>query len=351
MKAPAGPAPEILVVDDDEGLRLLVSDCLRTEGYEVAVAASGAAAVAALRDRRPDLMLLDLQLDDMPGSALLEALRKTDRKVPFIVITGQGDQNVAVEMMKRGALDYVMKDAAILDLLPSVVKRAIATLERDRSLASAMSEKRALEQRILELGETERRRIGADLHDGVGQLLTAAELMCVGLKDDVAALDARLGGQLGTIAGMLRDAIAQTRALARGLAPLDEEPEAFQNGLTELAARAESIGRLKVRLDCRCAEPLRDRAAAGHLYRIAQEALHNAVKHSGATEVLIRWEKADGRFRLDVSDNGKGMLRSPSDGLGLGLMQHRADLIGAKLTLESRPGGGVTVTCLLPSKS
>ena len=350
MKAAAGPAPEVLVVDDDEGLRLLVSDCLRAEGYEVATADSGAAAVAILRERRPGLMLLDLQLDDMPGSALLEALRKMSLKVPFIVITGQGDQNVAVEMMKQGALDYVMKDAAILDLLPSVVKRAIATLDRERSLAAAVAEKRDLEQRILELGESERRRIGADLHDGVGQLLTAAELMCVGLKDDVGALDARLGGQLGTISGMLRDAIAQTRALARGLAPLDEEPEAFQNGLTELAARAETIGRLKVRLECRCAEPLRDRAVAGHLYRIAQEALHNAVKHSGATEVVMRWEKADGHFRLEVSDNGRGLLRSPSDGLGLGLMQHRADIIGARLALESRPGGGVTVTCLLPSR-
>jgi signal transduction histidine kinase len=342
--------PEIMVVDDDEGLRLLISDTLRADGYAVAAADSGSTAVAALRERRPDLMLLDLQLRDMAGTTLLDRLEQAHLTVPFIVITGQGNEKVAVEMMKHGALDYVMKDTGILDLLPSVVKRALAALDRERSLAAAQAEQRRLEKEVQDISEKERQRFGADLHDGVGQQLTAIELMCVGLKNDVSALDPRLGKQVERIAGMLRDTIAQTRTLSRGLSPLDEQPDALQNGLADLAERASSLGRLRCRVECVSARPLTDRTAVGHLFRIAQEAINNAVKHSGASEVILRWEEKAGALRLEVSDNGKGMPRDRSRGMGVGVMKYRAGIIGATLTVESRPGGGVSVVCVLPLK-
>jgi DNA-binding NtrC family response regulator len=175
------PQPEILVVDDDEGLCLLISDVLRLEGYAVSIARSGQSALAVLRGRRPALMILDLKLPDIGGHQLLEQLRGEGLETPFIVVTGQGDEKAAVEMMKQRALDYVMKDTAILDLLPPVVERALSTLERERSLAVATEERARLEREILAVSESERRRFGADLHDGIGQQLTAIELMCVGL--------------------------------------------------------------------------------------------------------------------------------------------------------------------------
>jgi signal transduction histidine kinase len=337
-----------MVVDDDEGLRLLLADSLRAEGYTVAAADSGTAAIASLRERQPDLLLLDLQLKDMVGGDLLDALRAESLLVPFIVVTGQGDEKVAVEMMKQGALDYVMKDAAILDLLPSVVKRAVAALERERSLAVAVAARSRLEKEILAISDVERQRFGADLHDGIGQQLTAIELICVGLKTDIDAVDQKLGRQLGKITSMLRQSISETRTLARGLSPLDEQPEAFQNGLANLAAQTESVGRLRCRLECLTTAPLADRVVANHLYRIAQEALHNAVKHSGAKEIVLRWEETGKAYRLEVSDDGRGLINGNSNGLGLGLMSYRADLISAELTVKARPGGGLTVICLLP---
>ncbi|MGA2016939.1 MAG: response regulator [Opitutaceae bacterium] len=344
------PAHEIMVVDDDEGLRLLVADALRAEGYAVAGADSGSAAVAALRERRPDLMLLDLQLEDMAGIALLDRLRRENLAVPFVVITGQGNVKVAVEMMKHGALDYLMKDTGILELVPSVVKRALAAMERERSLAAAQAEQRRLEKEVQDVSEKERQRFGADLHDGVGQQLTAIELMCVGLKKDVAALDPKLAKQVEKIAGMLRDTVAQTRALARGLSPLDEQPDALQNGLADLAEHANSLGRLRCRVEFVSAASPVDRTAASHLFRIAQEAVNNAVKHSGATEVTLRWEEKGGAYRLEISDNGKGLPSDPPRGMGVGVMNYRAAIIGAELRVESRPGGGVTVVCILPRK-
>ena len=337
-----------MVVDDDEGLRLLISDSLRAEGYTVSSAESGKTAVAALRLRRPDLLLLDLQLNDMSGTTLLDILKQEGLSVPFIVVTGQGDEKVAVAMMKQGALDYVMKDTGILDLLPPVIKRAFGTLEGEKSLVAAQSERRRLEREVLDISEKERQRFGADLHDGLGQQLTAIELMCVGLKNDVAALDPKLGRQLERISAMLRETVSQTRALARGLSPLDEQPEALQNGLAELAKRSSELGRLHCSFKSTTRAQVSNRATAGHLYRIAQEAVNNAVKHSEAKEVSIHFsEKAD-CLVLEISDNGRGLPKDRSQGMGFGIMHYRAGMIGAKLTVDSKPGKGVTITCMLP---
>src|SRR5690606_7186278 len=125
------PKPRILVVDDDEGLLVLIADTLSSEGYEIIAAGSGAQALACLEKQMPDLMLLDLKMKDFGGPTLLKRLKRDDSPVPFVVVTGQGDEKVAVEMMKHGALDYVMKDTGLLELLPGVVRRALAAVERD----------------------------------------------------------------------------------------------------------------------------------------------------------------------------------------------------------------------------
>jgi signal transduction histidine kinase len=344
------PPPQILVVDDDDGLRLLLEDALRSTGYIVRTADSAAGAIAAIRQRRPDLILLDLQLQDAGGRELIDRFKREKVLAPFVVVTGQGNEKVAVEMMKQGALDYVMKDTAILDLLPEVVRRALAHLDRDRSLAEADAERRRLESQVLEISENERQQFGADLHDGIGQQLTAIQLMCVGLKGDVAALDPRLGEQLGRIAELLRGAIAQTRAMARGLAPLDDAPDALQVGLAELAAQTDALGRVRCRAELPPLLVAPSRAAAVHLFRIAQEAVNNAVKHSGATEVVLRLKASKDNLRLEIQDNGRGLSADTPRGLGLRLMRYRAGLIGGELGFDARAGTGLTVRCVLPIK-
>jgi len=217
---PPDHAPHLLIVDDDEGLLLLMAETLRTEGHEVATAASGRAALAAVAAHPPDLMLLDLKLRDVDGPTLLGRLQQGENRVPFIVVTGQGDEKVAVEVMKRGALDYVMKDTALLDLLPSVVRRTLAAQAQARALAAAQAEHQRLEREVLAAGERERQSIGADLHDGLGQLLTAVGLMCTALKEDTAETQPAVSQSLGQMSGLLREAVAQTRYLARGLVPV-----------------------------------------------------------------------------------------------------------------------------------
>jgi signal transduction histidine kinase len=350
VPAPAH-VPRILIVDDDEGLLVLMAETLRAEGHEVATAASGRAALQAVDGHAPDLMLLDLKLRDLDGPTLLAKLQEGATRVPFIVVTGQGDEKVAVEVMKRGALDYIMKDTALLDLLPAVVQRTLDAQAQARALAAAQTEHQRLEREVLAAAERERQSIGADLHDGLGQLLTAVGLMCTALKEDTAETQPAVAKNLEQMSGMLREAVAQTRYLARGLVPVGDEPDALQTGLTELAARTNGLGRVQCQIDCPATVLLADPAVTGQLYRIAQEAVNNAVKHSRAGRITIRLTQNARRLLLEVADDGIGLSEARAAGVGLGLMRHRASVIGAKLAIESKPRGGVTVACILPVKA
>ena len=341
--------PRLLVVDDDEGLLILMAETLRGEGYLVETAASAKTARMCLDRQAPDLMILDLKLPDGSGPALVASLQHERTTVPFAVVTGQGDEKVAVEVMKQGALDYVMKDTALLDRLPAVVKRAMNSVAQERALRAAQAEHRRLEREILAISERERHSIGADLHDNLGQQLTALELMCTLAKED-AAPHPELAKRLNLMARMLREAVAQARFLARGLVPVGSEPDALQVGLAELAERTDALGRLRCRFDCPKPVNLGDPFVAGHLYRIAQEAVNNAVKHARAKHATIRLLQTGQELQLVIEDDGVGLTSSRTnkrDGIGLGVMKHRANAIGAQLATTSRRGGGVSIRCTL----
>ncbi len=345
------PAPPsaILVVDDDEGLNVLMAETLRSEGYEVATALRGADAITRLAERRPDLLLLDLKLKDVGGQMLLERLRRDAVTVPFVIVTGQGDEKVAVELMKQGALDYVMKDTSLLELLPAVVKRALDTVARDRALAAAKLEQARLEKAIVEISEREQHRIGEDLHDGLGQELIAIEMLCTSLQEDVKKMP-EVAKDLKQIGKLLRESIRHVRLLARGLVPVKGEPDALQTSLMELAERTLSLGRCHCRLVCPEAVLIDDPMIAGHLYRIAQEATNNALKHSQAHDIVIALKREKGHVILKITDNGRGFTATKSAGMGLHVMRHRASVIGAELTIEPVPGKGTTITCSWPEK-
>lgn len=150
----APPTPSILVVDDDEGLLILVQDALRREHWNVATASSGADGLAWLRLHPVDLLLLDLKLQDIEGNGFISALAAAGRAVPFIIITGQGDERVAVDMMKRGALDYLVKNIHFVEILPMVVRSTLERLEKEKRLAIAEKAVRESAERYRLLTET-----------------------------------------------------------------------------------------------------------------------------------------------------------------------------------------------------
>lgn len=125
----------ILIVDDDHGLARLIEKILRREGFNVTTADSGQKAIEWRTTHPTDLMLIDLKLPDFEAGELIDRLSFDNEPAPFIIITGEGDERIAVEMMKRGALDYLIKDSRFLDLLPVVVQRSLTQLVSRKRLA------------------------------------------------------------------------------------------------------------------------------------------------------------------------------------------------------------------------
>src|SRR5436190_11436896 len=151
MPATAASAT-ILVVDDDQSLLRLIERTLRRGGFSTETVTSGQAAIDWRMRHHADLMLLDLKLQDIGGKELIDHLASIGRLLPFIIITGQGDERVAVEMMKRGARDYLVKDTQFAELLPAVVQRALAQIETEKRLTAAeeaLGKSEALKQAVM----------------------------------------------------------------------------------------------------------------------------------------------------------------------------------------------------------
>jgi PAS domain S-box-containing protein len=211
-----------------------------------------------------------------------------------------------------------------------------------------VTETKRLEADVLNVAEGEQSRFGHDLHDGLGQHLTGIEFMSHVLVQRLAERGAPEAEDMEEITRLIREAIGHTRDLARGLSPVLLQSKGLAVALEDLA---ESTTRHMRGVRCRCETgvpaPVPPDDAAIHLYRIAQEAVANAVKHGRATEIVIVLRLEGDRLMLAVEDNGRGFQEGAGGGKGMGLrvMHYRAGIIGGSLEIVRGPGSGVTVTC------
>ncbi len=216
-----------------------------------------------------------------------------------------------------------------------------------------ITERKRLEKEILEISERERRRIGHDLHDGLCQHLTAIELKSQVLAQKLAHRSREAAERAAEIARNVRDAISQTRQLARGLSPVTFESEGLMAALQELAVNTTTLFRVNCRFACHPPVPVQDSAAATHLLRIAQEAVSNALKHGQARHIDLTLERTRDKIVLRVSDDGCGLPKDfaaqRQKGMGLRIMQSRAGMMAGTLALERNPAGGVSVTVSVPA--
>ncbi len=214
-----------------------------------------------------------------------------------------------------------------------------------------ITERKRLEKEILEISEREQRRIGHDLHDGLCQHLAGIELMSQVLEQKLARRSKAAAARASDIAKNVREAIGHTRLLARGLSPVTLESEGLMSALQELALSTEKIFRVTCRFDCDPPVLVSDFPAATHLFRLAQEAVSNALKHGQAKRILIRLKEERGQMILSVIDNGSGFSpqRPKSKGMGLRIMQSRAGMIGGTLAIERNAAGGTSVTVRTPN--
>jgi PAS domain S-box-containing protein len=216
-----------------------------------------------------------------------------------------------------------------------------------------ITERKRLEKENLEISEREQRRIGQDLHDGLCQHLAGVEMLCQVLAQKLAPKSKETAARATESAKAVREAISQTRLLARGLSPVTLESEGLMSALTELAHNTEKMFRVRCEFDCPEIIKFNDHAAATHLFRIAQEAVSNGIKHGKAKKIFIQLRELPGELHLRVSDNGVGFPKkfSGTTGMGLRIMQSRIGMVGGTLVIERNPGGGTSVAGTAPVKA
>jgi signal transduction histidine kinase len=215
-----------------------------------------------------------------------------------------------------------------------------------------VTERKRLEREIIEIANREQQRIGSDLHDGLGQDLTGVALMLRGVMNQLHKEGSAARLDVEDVISLVNSAIESTRALARGLSPVSADRGGLSAALRALAVRAgDRYGVYVAFYDEMNVPPRLDETAATHLYRIAQEALTNVIRHSLATEVRIQLENTQDELTLKIEDNGRGFMQYPpegANGLGLKIMRYRAQMLGGDLVLEPAPNGGALVRCSCP---
>ncbi len=218
---------------------------------------------------------------------------------------------------------------------------------KNQRLEQAMHERDRLERQILEVSDNELRRVGREFHDGLGQQLTALELYTTILIEGVRKQAPGLLDQFQHMSSNLRLVVQQARALSHGLAPVSLDGHGLVNALRELVENTRLMTRVDCKFVCKQEVLLADSVAVLHLYRIAQEAVNNALKHSGAKKISVALSRKGGVLKMEISDDGRGLPSAAknSGGMGLHLMRYRADLIRALLKLDSSPTTGTHITC------
>ena len=216
-----------------------------------------------------------------------------------------------------------------------------------------VSERKALEGALVDAISGEQRRLGQDLHDGLAQDLTVAAILAGELSAQFEELQLPLLAEVRQLTARIASALVSARDIAHGLSPLTSSNGDLGIALTALA-RSSSVGETRVEaathMDADVRLSLESRT---HLYRIAQEALQNALKHADARRVEIRLSVRPTKIMLEIVDDGRGIRRDEARGPGFGTntMRYRSSAIGGLLSLRSRPDGGTVVSCLVPQPS
>jgi PAS domain S-box-containing protein len=258
---------------------------------------------------------------------------------------GESVRSQAVEFDGRRADGSHFAAAGVLSRFEVVGRNHSLVVLQD------VSERKQLERAILEAVNREQYRIGNDLHDGLGQELTGIALMLRGLAGRVQSEYAPILPEIEGITRLVSNAIESTRALARGLSPVNLERGGLQDALEGLAMHAAEIYNVQISCTHRmgATRPL-SAELANHLYRIAQEAVRNAVRHGKARSIRLHLHGARAKVRLTVTDDGTGMpaQAEQAPGMGLKIMRYRARILGGEVRFERSTPSGTRIVCECP---
>jgi signal transduction histidine kinase len=211
-------------------------------------------------------------------------------------------------------------------------------------------ERARLQRQLVDAVWDQHRRFGQELHDTLGQALTGIGMFADSLAKRLASRNEPESGQLSELVTMIQQAKSEVRQLAKGLYPVDVDAQGLLAALEELAVATTHRAQVRCTFKGDRDIHLRDNEVATHLFRIAQEAVHNSIKHGRPRRISIALTKPRGRVTLAVRDDGAGLANGaakPSSGLGMRIMKYRANSIGAELSFGTTASGGTLIRCTL----
>ena len=315
-----------------------------------------AAFIRALDSSPPDLILSDFALPAFDGySALIIAQAKCP-DVPFIFVTGTLGEEVAIETLKKGATDYVLKQR-LNRLVPSVgraLREARVLAERRQAevqLRDSREQLRALSVYLQHVREEEQIRIAREVHDELGQQLTGLKLQLTWLSGRLPKKQKALHEKARSMAGCIDETIQAVRRIATELRPGLLDAAGLLAAIEWQAHEFEKQTGIRCRIRSSVKETLWNQDLNTVFFRIFQETLTNVIRHANATRVEVRLYESGNFLVLEVKDNGRGIseveIRNTKS-IGLIGMRERAALLGGEVRLRGKPGNGTEVSVRVP---
>ena len=364
---PAAPSPlstprareplRIILVEDSPPDVAMIKHILRSSGREMSVVHvdSREAFESELHRQPPDLILSDYALPTFDGGRALEIAKEMAPQVPFIFVTGTLGEEVAIDMLKQGATDYVLKNR--LTRLAPAVSRALSETEEKQQRLSAEEKLRRSHDRLRALTghlqcvrEEERTRIAREVHDELGQALT-------GLKLDVAWLSSRPPGARGmkrklkSMSGQIDATIHAIRRISTEMRPGVLDNLGLAAAIEWQAADFQERTHIRCEVKIEVTEMLWEQNFSTACFRVFQETLTNITRHANATYVEVRLAREGGDMVLTVRDNGCGITEKEiahAHSIGLMGMKERATQVGGEVSFRGVPDQGTTVTMRVP---
>ena len=302
-----------------------------------------------------ELHKLDLaKMSGLLGKTILLRGRKKNGKQFPMELSLASWKSIDQTLFTAIVLDISQRQAAekqIQQYTHDLEKAQLASFQIMKKLETEIRERKAAEMNILEISGREQRRMGQELHDGLGQTLTGISFMSKVLANRLAAKKSGEAKEAAKISALVCEAISKTRELARGFYPVELESNGLISALQELAAREESL--FGIRCVFETQEELiaqTDLDKATQVYRIAQEAIENAIRHGKARNVLVKLEKNRDQITLTVENDGVGFPKSlpQKRGMGLQIMKYRARMIQGTFEIKRLNRRGTIVTCSFP---
>jgi len=354
---PAAEPIRIILLEDNEPDAELIQQTLLDSGMNISMVTVHTLEQfgAELSRVPPGIILSDYWLPTFDGGTVLEIAKQLAPDVPFIFVTGILGEEVVIEMLKKGATDYVLK-TRLARLAPAVI-RALREMQQKREnrkaqerLMRSHDQLRALTGHLQFVREEERTRIAREVHDELGQSLTGLKIDLSWLLGKVAS-DRALQRKIRAMSADVDNTIQTVRRIATELRPGVLDSLGLAAAIEWQAMDFQESTGIPCEVKIEVKEAIWDREFSTTCFRIFQETLTNIIRHANATRVFVRLSQVDHELVLTVRDNGRGILEKEiihPRSIGLIGMRERVAQVGGQVFLFGVPGRGTTVTMRVP---